>query len=103
MKTDGKPVEIHILDKEYLIACPEDKRQVLLESADYLNRKMREIQKNGKVIGLDRLTVMAALNIAHELIELRHERELNTDLAGILPSLKEKVDRTLAKVQQMEF
>jgi len=61
-------VSIHILDKEYLVACPEDERQDLLASADYLDKKMREIRDSGKVVGQDRLAVMAALNIAHELL-----------------------------------
>ena len=103
MKQEVKPVSIRILDKEYLIACPEEERQVLLTSADYLNRKMREIQKNGKVIGLDRVTVMAALNIAHELIELRNEQNQDRLLADTLPRLQDKVDHALARVQQLEF
>ena len=53
------------------MACPEDERQALLESARLLDRNMRDIRDRGKVVGLDRIAVMAALNITHELLQLR--------------------------------
>ena len=61
------PVEIRVLGKEYRIACAEEERDDLLESARYVDQKMREIRDTGKVVGMDRIAVMAALNIAHEL------------------------------------
>ncbi|MCC5856617.1 MAG: cell division protein ZapA [Ectothiorhodospiraceae bacterium] len=68
MKPSVEPVKVTILDKEYLIACPEDEREGLLRSASILNRRMREIRESGKVVGADRIAVMAALNLAHELL-----------------------------------
>lgn len=62
-------VPVHILDKEYTIACPESERNGLLESARILNDKMREIRSTGKVIGSDRIAVLAALNIIHDLLQ----------------------------------
>lgn len=61
-------VTVHILDKEYQVACPDDEREALLQSAELLNRKMREIRESGKVVGLDRVAVMAALNLSHEIL-----------------------------------
>lgn len=97
-------VSIHILDKEYLVACPEDERKDLLASAEYLDKKMREIRDSGKVVGADRLAVMAALNIAHELLrrdsgDERQGRELTLRLQG----LQEKIEEALLNTRQLEL
>ncbi|HBQ41790.1 MAG TPA: cell division protein ZapA, partial [Halieaceae bacterium] len=62
-------VSVHILDKEYQVACPEDQQAELIISARYLDKQMRAIRDTGKVIGLERIAVMAALNISHELLK----------------------------------
>ena len=64
-------VTVRILEKEYFVSCPQDERADLLDSAEYLNKKMREIRDSGKVVGADRIAVMAALNMANELLRLR--------------------------------
>lgn len=64
-------ISVNILDKEYLIACPEEERSSLLTAARMLDKNMREIHSSGKVVGSDRIAVMAALNIAHDLISLQ--------------------------------
>ena len=69
MNSDPNRVSVRILEKEYHVACPLEERPALLDSAEYLNRKMREIRDSGKVIGLDRIAVMAALNIVNELLQ----------------------------------
>ncbi|KAB0547793.1 cell division protein ZapA [Pseudomonas argentinensis] len=66
--TQSNTVTVQILDKEYCIACPADERSNLQNAARYLDGKMREIRSGGKVIGADRVAVMAALNITHELL-----------------------------------
>lgn len=72
MSTDNAiPVDITILDKEYRVACPANERESLERSARHLDAKMREIRNTGKVIGNDRVAVMAAINITHELLQLR--------------------------------
>ena len=68
-----EPVKVRILDQEYTVACPEDAKNELLQSADYVDRKMREIRSSGNVVGTDRVAVMAALNIAHELLTAQAE------------------------------
>lgn len=64
-------LSVRILEKEYFVACPYEERSDLLDSAEYLNSKMREIRDSGKVVGLDRIAVMAALNLANELLRER--------------------------------
>ncbi|MFW6342984.1 MAG: cell division protein ZapA, partial [Halothiobacillaceae bacterium] len=71
-------VNITILDKEYRIACPPEEREVLHRTAQYLDERMREIRAARRVIGADRIAVLAALNITHELLELK-DRELAVD------------------------
>lgn len=71
MPDSAKTVEISILGRSYKIACEEGERAALLEAAAFLDGKMGEIRKAGKVNGTDRIAVMAALNIAHELLTMK--------------------------------
>lgn len=64
---------VKILDKEYRVSCPPEEREALAEAARYLHDKMRDIRSGGKVIGLERIAVMAALNISYELLLSRKE------------------------------
>ena len=68
MNADPKGLQINVMGREFRVACPEEEQKGLLEAVDYLNKKMNEIRDNGKVIGLERIAIMAALNIAHELL-----------------------------------
>ena len=97
-------VSITILGKEYLIACQEDEKSELLSSANYLDRKMREIRDHGKVIGTDRIAVMAALNIAHELLHNKGELVMaNPDVEGRIRSIQEKIEEALYRSRQLEL
>ena len=71
MSVDPKALQINVMGREFRIACPENEQKELLEAVDYLNRKMDEIRDNGKVIGVERIAIMAALNIAHEFLGTR--------------------------------
>ncbi|MDH5592316.1 MAG: cell division protein ZapA, partial [Gammaproteobacteria bacterium] len=62
----SSPVSVSILGKEYQIACPEEEKDALLSSAQLLHKNMEQIRSTGKVVGLDRIAVMAALNLANE-------------------------------------
>jgi len=68
VKPDGPGIEISILDRKLRIACAEDEQQELLSAVRYVDAKMREIRDRGKVIGGERIAILAALNIAHELL-----------------------------------
>ena len=71
MSADPKALQINVMGREFRIACPENEQKELLEAVDYLNRKMDEIRDHGKVIGVERIAIMAALNIAHELLTIQ--------------------------------
>ena len=71
MSADSKGLQINVMGREFRVACPDDEQKGLLEAVDYLNKKMGEIRDAGKVIGLERIAIMAALNIAHELLTVK--------------------------------
>lgn len=95
---DTEPVMIRLLDQEYQVACSRLERDALLAAARYLDNKMKEIQKIGRVIGTDRIAVMAALNMAHELLEDKSRREeYARSMNSRIRSLQEKIDLVLQK------
>ncbi|MFK7830019.1 MAG: cell division protein ZapA [Congregibacter sp.] len=72
MSRNANTFSVTILEKEYQVACPADQQAELLLSARHLDEQMRAIRSTGKVIGLERIAVMAALNISHELLQARN-------------------------------
>ena len=100
-------ITIHILGKEYIIACSEEERHDLQRSADYLDKKMREIRDSGKIIGSDRIAVMAALNISHELLtqngESSTEDSPSLEVDSHIRSIQEKIDDALYRSRQLEI
>lgn len=102
MSTDT--VVVKILDKEYQVTCPPGQQDALAKSATYLDRKMREIRAQGKVIGIERIAVMAALNISNEL--LQHNGDIPSgEFAGSkhLKSLNDKLEEALIRFRQLEI
>lgn len=97
-------VAVRILDKEYQVACPEEERAALLASAEMLNRRMKEIRDSGKVVGLDRMAVMVALNLSHELLQLRRSfDEIDGEVGERARSMRQRMDALLGAVRQFEF
>ena len=97
-------VSVRLLDRQYEVACPTEERSDLLDSAEYLDAKMREVRDTGKVVGLDRIAVISALNIANELIKMRHGGgSLDGDLGARLRGMRERVETALEKSKQLEL
>ncbi|NDD74517.1 MAG: cell division protein ZapA [Gammaproteobacteria bacterium] len=97
-------INVRILDKDYLVACPHEERSALLDSAELLNAKMREIRDNGKIVGADRIAVMAALNLANEVLKLREKDTRNDSALGDrVRGMRERVDAALARNQQLDL
>ncbi|HCA27210.1 MAG TPA: cell division protein ZapA [Betaproteobacteria bacterium] len=71
MNQEVKAIDVTVMGREFRVACPEGDEDALLTSVNYLDRKMHEIRDAGKVIGVERIAIMAALNIAHELLSTR--------------------------------
>lgn len=101
MSSESHAVKIQILDKEYLVSCPEDEQDILQASAKHLNDKMAAIRAGGKVVGVDRIAVMAGLNIAHEAIESGVVGGNRTQSVGArLNKLNERIDAALAEYRK---
>ena len=97
-------VTVRILEKEYFVSCPQDERADLLDSAEYLNKKMREIRDTGKVVGADRIAVMAALNMANELLRLRKlDNDLQGAVSGRVKNMRERVENALQRTRQLDL
>lgn len=104
MSTETAAVTIRVLDKEYQVACPLDEREALLDSARYLDRKMREIRDARKMVGSDRIAVMAALNITHDL--LKCQSGTTGEGSGVdakLRHLNAKVEAAIVRGRQLEL
>jgi cell division protein ZapA len=90
-------VDIKILDKDYRIACPAEEQNELLASARFLDSRMREIRQTGRVIGTDRIAVLAALNIVHELLQVQNGQPgLDRELARRLARVEERIGEALS-------
>ena len=98
-------VTVKILDKDYQVACPEDQEAELVVSAKYLDKQMRSIRETGKVIGLERIAVMAALNISYELLQASESSssERPAPDSGAVDSLNRKLDDALYQLRQLEI
>lgn len=92
----AEPINVQILDKDYLVGCPEEERPALVAAAKYLDQRMREVRDGGKVIGTERIAVITALNIAHELLQQRESLGFYSDQvdAGIR-RLTDQIDAVL--------
>lgn len=97
-------VSVRILDKDYQVACPASERTDLLDSAEMLNQKMREIRDSGKIVGLDRIAVMAALNMANDWLHAQaRDQELEGQISNRLRLISDRVENVLGQSQQMNL
>lgn len=90
--SENVSVTVEILDKEYMIACPANEKDALLESAKELNKRMRELRDGGKVLGTERMAVMTALNVIHEhLGQSKIHRATVTGIEETVHRLEQKI------------
>ncbi|MDA3942778.1 MAG: cell division protein ZapA [Bacteroidetes bacterium] len=102
-ETNQTALTIRILGRDYSVACPEEEREALLRSAEHLSKRMQSIQRKGKTLGMERIAVMAALNISRDLLDLertvqRREAGLGAsddDMRERLSSLQMRIESTL--------
>jgi cell division protein ZapA len=100
----SSPVTVNILGKEYQVACPEEQKPALIASAKMVHDNMEKIRSTGKVVGLDRIAVMAALNLAHDLFELQNSGDnQHDDVNDKILQLKERVSAFLDEDRQLEL
>ena len=104
MSNQPSAVEVKILDKEYQVNCPPSDQEALMKSARYLDESMRKIKDRGNIHGAEKIAVMAALNITHDM--LRKNRLINETrhiTAQQVKGLEEKIDLALANSRQLEI
>ncbi|WP_271271924.1 cell division protein ZapA [Aliamphritea hakodatensis] len=96
----AKNIAVKLLDKEYVIACPEEAEAELQQAAAHLNSKLQEIKSSGKIIGMERIAIMAALNISHEYIAFRQQQPEN--LGDNIKRLSDRIQATLDAAKQQD-
>lgn len=97
-------VTVKILDKEYQVACPQEQEAELVSSAKYLDKQMRGIRNSGRVIGLERIAVMAALNTSYELLQASSQSsEPEAPDSNTVKRLAGKLDEALYDLRQLEI
>lgn len=95
-------LEVKILDRELRVACPEDEREELLDAVTFLDKKMREIRDAGKVASVERIAIMAALNIAHELLTTRLGSGFDmSDFKRRMDAMQTSIDSALAEQDRL--
>ncbi len=104
MSVETIPVTVKIMEKEFQIACPPEEQQALESAAEMLNNQMRQVKESGKVFGTDRIAIMAALNLTHELLQHKNEsRHFGKTVSERISAMQGKVEAALQDAQQMEF
>ncbi len=102
--SDAQPINISILDKDYKVACPPGEQSALLESAKFLDSKMREVRDSGNIIGSERIAVITALNMANDLLKSAHvDKAIGEELPPRLKDLESKISRVLEQAKQLEI
>jgi len=96
-------VTVRILDKDYQVTCPQEQEAELVVSAKYLDKQMRGIRDTGKVIGLERIAVMAALNISYELLQASDQAEATPPAGDSVKRLSNRLDDALHDLRQLEI
>lgn len=98
MSEQNDIVSIKLLDREYQIKCPPEKLADLQEATTYLDAKMRESSEGGKILNLDRIMMIAALNITNELVSLKRQKNYLIDnMSSRIQELQNKIDQALAQ------
>jgi cell division protein ZapA len=106
MEDRATMLDVSILGREYRVACKESEREELMQAVQYLDRRMREIREAGKIAGTERIAVMAALNIAHELLGAKSGKAptIGFDSAGIqrrISAMQSAIDRAMAEQDKL--
>ena len=96
MSNASEPVSVRILDREYTVGVEEGERASLMAAAKLLDTKMREVRGGNRMAAVDRVAVLAALNLAHELQQLRdHASAREREITRVIDDLNHKLDRAL--------
>lgn len=90
-------VDVNIMGREFKVSCTDDEREGLIKAVNFLDKKMRDIRDSGKVIGVERIAIMAALNLAHELLTTRSGGFDIGDFKRRIVVMQEQIDEAVAE------
>ncbi len=99
--SEVRGVDVSIMGREFRVSCTDDEYEALMSAVSYLDRKMREIRDSGKVIGVERIAIMAALNIAHELLTTRTGGFDIGDFKRRINSMQEQIEREISEQDEL--
>ena len=100
----SKTLTISIMNKEFQVACPEGEEEALKRAARYLSEQMQEIRQSGKVVGMDRIAIMTALNMSHELLSGQSKVQTSQDYAKLrIRALNDRLENAIADGKQLKI
>ena len=91
-----KTVDVIIMGREFTVSCTEEERQGLLDAVSYLDKKMHDIRDAGKVVGVERIAIMTALNLSHELLNTKTGDVDIGDYKRRISAMQNQIDEALA-------
>jgi len=102
--TEQSTLTVNILDREFRVNCPKSEQQHLINSASSLDKRMREIRDTGRVIGVDRIAIMAALNLSSELLSVEEGNSDTVEKVNqSIGRMQEKIQQSLNETQELDF
>ena len=101
MAADKDTIKVKIAEREFTIACGSEDRDNVIEAAAFLNQQMASVAKNNNALGADRLAIMTALNISHDLLEMRRNMGEGHAVDARLDKLNEEIDLAMDKIRQV--
>lgn len=103
MKASPEGLRLTVMGREFAVACSEADKPLLMQAAAELDRRMREVQKSGKVIGLDRCAIIAALNVTYDLLQARQENVGSSAASARLRAIRERIDAALQDQHELNL
>lgn len=94
--SDIKGVDVNIMGRDFTISCTDEERPGLINAVNFLDKKMRDIRDSGKIIGVERIAMMAALNLAHELLNSKSGTVDVGDFKRRITSMQDQIDKVCA-------
>ena len=94
--SQSKAVDVNIMGREFTVSCTDEERPGLINAVNFLDKKMRDIRDGGKIIGVERIAIMAALNLAHELLNTKSGSVDVGDIKRRISQMQEQIDDVFA-------
>lgn len=94
--SQSKAVEVNIMGREFTVSCTDEERPGLINAVNFLDKKMRDIREGGKIIGVERIAIMAALNLSHELLSAKSGNVDVGDIKRRISEMQDQIDKTCA-------